>query len=204
LSTVLSSAALIGKYTLSEDQDKRDRHIKRIKDSVRHLNVLLEDFLSLGKLEEGRIRIEFIRFNVRDFQADVVDEMKAILKSGQTIEPSFSGTDLFDTDGHLLKNILINLLSNAAKFSGEGTVIRLDITNTESSLIITVIDQGLGISAEDQQHLFSTFFRGKNVVNIEGTGLGLHLVKRYVELLQGKIELDSHLNKGTRVTITIP
>ncbi|NII27799.1 PAS domain S-box protein [Pseudoflavitalea sp. X16] len=204
LSTVLSSAALIGRYTQSDEQDKRDRHIKRIKDSVRHLNVLLEDFLSLGKLEEGRIRSECAPFNVREFQAEVVDEMKAILKEGQVIEPSFSGADEFDTDSRLLKNILINLLSNAVKFSGENTVIRLNIDNPGHCLQVAVVDQGVGISEEDQQHLFSTFFRGKNVLNIEGTGLGLHIVKRYVELLQGNIELTSKLQEGTHVTITIP
>jgi PAS domain S-box-containing protein len=204
LSTVLSSAALIGKYTQSEDQDKRDRHIKRIKDSVRHLNVLLEDFLSLGKLEEGRIRAECTPFNVRDFQAEVVDEMKTILKEGQSIEPSFTGEDQFDTDSRLLKNILINLLSNAAKFSPENAEIRLNIRNNGDRLVVAVIDQGVGISEEDQQHLFSTFFRGKNVVNIEGTGLGLHIVKRYVELLHGTIELTSTLDEGTCVTVTVP
>ena len=204
LSTVLSSAALIGKYTQGEDQDKRDRHIKRIKDSVRHLNVLLEDFLSLGKLEEGRIRAECAPFNVRDFQAEVVDEMKAILKEGQSLEPDFSGTDLFDTDSRLLKNILINLLSNAVKFSPDNGVIQLNIQNDQDKLVVAVVDQGVGISEEDQQHLFSTFFRGKNVVNIEGTGLGLHIVKRYVELLKGTIELNSRLNEGTCVTITLP
>ena len=204
LSTVLSSAALIGRYTLSDEQDKRDRHIKRIKDSVRHLNVLLEDFLSLGKLEEGRISAESAPFNAREFQAEVVDEMNAILKEGQVIETSFSGADEFDTDSRLLKNILINLLSNAIKFSGENAVIRLDMDNPGHSLQVAVVDQGVGISEEDQQHLFSTFFRGKNVLNIEGTGLGLHIVKRYVELLHGTIELNSKLQEGTRVTITIP
>lgn len=204
LSTVLSSAALISRYTQSEEQDKRDRHIKRIKDSVRHLNVLLEDFLSLGKLEEGRIRAEYAPFNVREFQADVVDEMKAILKEGQFIETGFTGSDQFETDSRLLKNILINLLSNAVKFSGENAVIRLNIDNPGHSLQVAVVDQGVGISEEDQQHLFSTFFRGKNVVNIEGTGLGLHIVKRYVELLNGTITLSSKLNEGTCVTITLP
>jgi PAS domain S-box-containing protein len=204
LSTVLSSAALIAKYTQTEDQDKRDRHIKRIKDSVRHLNVLLEDFLSLGKLEEGRIQATSELFNVKEFQDEVIDEMKTILKAGQSILPNYSGNEQFDTDSHLLKNILINLLGNASKFSAEGSPISLDTSNTGHELIVSVIDQGLGISEEDQQHLFSTFYRGKNVVNIEGTGLGLHIVKRYVELLNGTIEVASQLNEGTRVTIRIP
>jgi PAS domain S-box-containing protein len=204
LSTILSSAALIGRYTQGEEQDKRDRHIKRIKDSVRHLNILLEDFLSLGKLEEGRINAESALFDVRAFQAEVVDEIIGILKEGQTIATSYTGTDQFNTDSRLLKNILINLLGNASKFSGENAVIKLTTVNTGSNLQVVVTDQGVGISEEDQQHLFSTFFRGKNVTNIEGTGLGLHIVKRYVELLHGTIGLTSQLNEGTEVTISIP
>ena len=203
LSTVLSSASLIGKYTQSEDQEKRDKHIRRIRDSVKHLNVLLEDFLSLGKLEEGRIKAEAVTFNVREFLAEVVDEMNLILKPQQTIQTSCEGTPTFHTDSRLLRNIIINLLSNAIKFSPEGATIRLQLQNANGELRLSVKDQGMGISEEDQQHLFSSFFRAKNVVNIEGTGLGLHIVKRYVELLNGAISLQSELNAGTTFTIVL-
>ncbi|MDF2192384.1 PAS domain-containing sensor histidine kinase [Paraflavitalea sp. CAU 1676] len=203
LSTVLSSASLIGKYTQSEDQEKRDKHIRRIRDSVKHLNVLLEDFLSLGKLEEGRIKAEAVTFNVREFLAEVVDEMNLILKPQQTIQTSCEGTSNFHTDSRLLRNIIINLLSNAIKFSPEGATIWLQLQNANGELRLSVKDQGMGISEEDQQHLFSSFFRAKNVVNIEGTGLGLHIVKRYVELLNGAISLQSELNAGTTVTIVL-
>lgn len=203
LSTILSSAALISKYTTTDDQDKRDKHTRRIKDSVRQLNVLLEDFLSLGKLEEGRVGVGSVHFAVKDFIADIVDEIKVVLKAGQQIQPILEGADAFVTDNRLLKNILINLLGNAAKFSPENSTIRLVVHN-DGKLTLSVIDEGVGISEEDQQHLFSSFFRGKNVVNIEGTGLGLHIVKRYVELLNGTIALESKLDKGTTVTVTLP
>lgn len=203
LSTVLSSAALIAKYTTTEDQDKRDKHIKRIRDSVKHLNELLEDFLSLGKLEEGRISAEPMLFNVPEFLAEVVDEMNLILKHGQQIHTSCQDASHFMTDQRLLKNILINLLSNASKFSGEGASISLQVVNEDQKLIVSVKDEGIGIAPEDQLHLFSSFFRARNVVNIEGTGLGLHIVKRYVELLQGDIQLESVLNAGTVVTVTL-
>jgi PAS domain S-box-containing protein len=203
LSTVLSSAALIAKYTTTEDQDKRDKHIKRIRDSVKHLNILLEDFLSLGKFEEGRIRVEPTAFNVQEFLAEVVDEMSLVVKEAQRIQVSCEGAPTFITDHHLLKNILINLLSNASKFSGVGAPIRLQVINNGDKLIVSVKDEGIGIAAEDQLHLFSSFFRARNVVNIEGTGLGLHIVKKYVELLHGTIKLESELDKGTTVTITL-
>lgn len=204
LSTVLSSAALISKYTQSDDQEKREKHIKRIKDSVKHLNDLLGDFLSLGKLEEGRIKADVAAFNVKEFMEEVVDEMRSILKSGQVIHATHEGEDIFVSDKRLLKNILINLMSNAVKFSDEGAGIWLSLNNRGERIELSVKDEGVGISEEDQQHLFSSFFRGKNVLNIEGTGLGLHIVKRYVELLSGTIMLTSQLGKGTTISINLP
>jgi PAS domain S-box-containing protein len=204
LSTILSSASLISRYRQNEEQGSRDKHIKRIKDSVKHLNDLLEDFLSLGKLEEGHIRVESTGFSVREFLEESLDEMKPGLKEGQSIIESYSGNGLFVTDKRLLKNILINLIGNAIKFSPDGSRIWFDILQKDHKLTVTVRDEGLGISEEDQAHLFSSFFRGKNVVNIEGTGLGLHIVKRYVDLLNGSIELKSKLGTGTTVVVVLP
>ena len=205
LSTVLSSAALLSRYTQSDEQDRRDKHIGRIKDSVKHLNNLLEDFLSLGKLEEGKVSADPAEFNVGEFLEEVVEEMRPLAKDRQQIEIGYSGTDGFCSDKRLLKNILINLLGNAVKFSPEGATIRLEATHTkDGGLILGVRDEGIGISDEDQQHLFSSFFRGGNALNIEGTGLGLHIVKRYADLLKGTISLESALGKGTRVTVELP
>jgi signal transduction histidine kinase len=204
LSTVLSSAALLSKYVKTEEQDKRERHIRRIKDSVKHLNDLLEDFLSLGKLEEGKVQIKPEVTEIKEFLDEVAEEMKAIAKPGQHILVELDGGNLFTTDRKLLKNILINLLSNAVKFSPDEGQIYLRADNSNNRMVVSVKDQGIGISEEDQQHLFTSFFRGKNVINIQGTGLGLHIVKGYVELLQGTVHLDSKLGEGTTVTIEIP
>ena len=204
LSTVLSSAVLISKYTQSDEQEKRDKHVKRIKESVKQLNDLLEDFLSLGKLEDGRISAEAAQFSVHEFMEEVIEEMKYFLKEKQVILPLFQGTDQFITDKRLLKNILINLLGNAIKFSGEQSTICLTINNSVDAMELCVKDEGIGISEEDQQHLFSSFYRGKNVIHIEGTGLGLHIVKRYVDLLHGSINLESRLNMGTTIIVRLP
>ena len=204
LSTVLSSAALLSRYTLTEDQDKRDKHIRRIKDSVKHLNELLGDFLSLGKLEEGRIQAEMAAFPVKELLDEVVEEMKSLARPGQIIHCDCGGEYEFISDKRLLRNVLINLLSNASKFSAEGAGIWLTALHTPEAMTISVRDEGIGISAEDQQHLFSSFFRGANATNIEGTGLGLHIVKRYVELLGGSMRLESILDKGTTITIEVP
>jgi PAS domain S-box-containing protein len=204
LSTVLSSAALLSKYVKTEEQDKRERHIRRIKDSVKHLNDLLEDLLSLGKLEEGKVETKPEVIGIKDFLDEIAEEMKAIAKPGQQIMVELEGDAQFSTDKKLLKNILINLLSNAVKFSPEQGVITLKARNTNNQMVVAVKDQGIGISEEDQQHLFSSFYRGKNAINIPGTGLGLHIVKGYVELLHGTINVHSVLDEGTTITIDLP
>lgn len=204
LSTVLSSASLISKYTTTEDQDRRDKHIRRIKDSVKHLNDLLEDFLSLGKLEEGKIVAKTEAFSVAEFLDDLVDELRAILKPGQRIEVANGSNGEFTTDKKLLKNVMINLVSNAIKFSPDEAAIQIEATQLNNILKLSVKDQGIGISEEDQLHLFSSFYRGKNATNIQGTGLGLHIVKRYLDLVQGNISLKSKLDEGTTVTIAVP
>lgn len=204
LSTILSSATLVSKYPTAEEFDKREKHIRRIRDSVIHMNELLEDFLSLGKLEEGKVSITVSVFDVKDFAEDVVDEMKAHLKAGQEIILTVTGEPKFSTDKRMLKNILLNMLSNAIKFSPENNQVHLGLENAARQLLIAVKDTGLGIPEEDQPHLFSTFFRAKNVSNIQGTGLGLPIVKRYVTLLQGTISLQSKLGEGTIITVQLP
>jgi PAS domain S-box-containing protein len=204
LSTVLSSASLLSKYSKEEEQEKRDKHIDRIKSSVKHLNDILEDFLSLGKLNEGRIDTKPENINLKEVLTDTVEEMKAALKKEQRFVIDCAGDCMAFTDRKLFRNILINLISNAIKFSGEGKPITIAGKVAGDEAVISVADQGIGISEEDQQHLFSSFFRGANVTNIQGTGLGLHIVKQYVDLLGGKVKLQSKLNKGTTIILSIP
>jgi PAS domain S-box-containing protein len=204
LSTILSSATLINKYITTEENEKRQRHIRKIKDSVSHLNGLLEDFLSLGKLEEGKVTVNISSFPVKDFFEDTIEEMKAIQKEHQQIHLNYDGDGSFTTDKRLLKNILINLLSNALKYSDDGKNVWVTVNNKKTKLGVTIKDEGFGIPDEDQDHLFATFFRGKNVTNIEGTGLGLAIVKKYLDLLRGDIQLQSKLEVGTTVKLSLP
>lgn len=204
LSAVLSSASLIAKYTTTEDQEKRDRHINRIKDSVKHLNDLLEDFLSLGKLDEGKIGASFDVFNLQEVISETTEDMKGILKKGQQTVYKHEGEEMVTSDKKLMKNILINLISNAVKFSDEQGTINICSRVQEGSAFVSVQDEGIGIAEEDQKHLFSSFYRGKNALNIQGTGLGLHIVKRYLDLIGGNIDLKSKLGVGTTITFTIP
>jgi PAS domain S-box-containing protein len=204
LSAVLSSASLLSKYVKGDEQEKRDRHINRIKDSVKHLNDILEDFLSLGRLDEGRIAADPVEFNLNLLIKEIISDLKLICKPGQSIQLAFEGPEIIFADKRLLKNILINLVSNALKFSGEGmsTQIISTVKNNETSILVK--DSGIGISDEDQEHLFSSFYRGSNAANIQGTGLGLHIVKRYLDLMDGTVHLQSKLGEGTMVQVNFP
>jgi len=204
LSTVLSSASLLGKYITTEDQEKRVKHIEKIKSSVKQLNNLLEDFLSLGKLEDGKVGAKFSEFNLLELIEDTIEEMKGMLKNDQQIRNHYEGAVIIESDQNLVRNILINLISNAIKFSENEGIIHVNSTVHDKNVIIVIQDDGIGISAEDSEHLFSSFFRGKNATNIQGTGLGLHIVKRYLNLLGGSIHFKSKLGKGTSVDFTIP
>ncbi|HVG16399.1 MAG TPA: PAS domain-containing sensor histidine kinase, partial [Chitinophagaceae bacterium] len=204
LSSVLSSASLIGKYTTTEQQANRDKHVTRIKESVKHLNAILEDFLSLGKLDEGKVGAQFETFQLPESIRDTIDEVRGLVKQDQQIKYSHTGGDVVYSDKKLLKNILINLISNAVKFSNEKAMVHINSTVQDDIASITVSDEGIGISEEDQQHLFSSFFRGKNALNIQGTGLGLHIVKRYTDLIGGTLHLQSRLNEGTVIAVSFP
>lgn len=202
LSTILSSASLVAKYVQGDEQDKRDKHILRIKSAVHNLTDILNEFLSIGKIEDGKIITNFSRFSVKDLLTSICGEIQGIAKKGQQIICDYEGSTEVLLDMTLLRNVFINLLSNAIKFSPEDGKILVHSKVNESATIFTIKDSGLGISLEDQEHLFERFFRGKNATNIQGTGLGLHIVGKYVELMNGQIECKSELEKGTAFIIT--
>ncbi|MCY7420398.1 MAG: HAMP domain-containing histidine kinase [Chitinophagaceae bacterium] len=207
LSTILSSAYLIEKYNETNLDPKVDKHVKRIKNAVGGMKNILEDFLSLGKLEEGLVHAKPERFTSVDFNGfiqSVISELEAMLKPGQTILYENVNEGNVWIDHYLLKNILINMVSNAIKFSLDDGKIRVITFVENNQLVLNIQDEGIGISDEDQQHLFERFFRAKNAANIQGTGLGLHIVVKYLELLDGRIKMNSTLNEGTTFTIYFP
>jgi PAS domain S-box-containing protein len=201
LSTILSSASLLAKYKLTEEQDKRDKHVQRIKSSVLNLNNILNEFLSLGKIEDGKVSIHESFFDIEDLITQQINEMIEIFKPGQEVIYKHSGIPDVTLDEVLFKNIVINLLSNAAKFSPENKPIFVATEVKNNKLKFSVRDQGMGISKRDQEHLFEIFYRATNATNIPGTGLGLHIVAKYVEMMKGKIEVKSELDKGTEINI---
>ncbi|MEI8059227.1 MAG: PAS domain-containing sensor histidine kinase [Ferruginibacter sp.] len=202
LSTILSSASLVAKYTETTQQENRDKHIHRIKSSVNNLTDLLNEFLSIGKIEDGKIESRIAIFNIKELLETICSEMQNLVKPGQQIIYSHQGSERVNLDSTLLRNVILNLISNAIKFSPENSFITVISTVTVEKIVIAVKDNGLGISEEDQDHLFERFFRGANVTNIQGTGLGLHIVSRYIELMNGQISFTSQLEKGTEFMIT--
>ncbi|MDN3655649.1 PAS domain-containing sensor histidine kinase [Ferruginibacter paludis] len=202
LSTILSSASLVSKYVKEDEQDKRDKHINRIKSAVSNLTDILNDFLSIGKIEDGKLAAHYSQFNIKDLIGSICSEMRGIVKTGQQIIYQHQGSETLVLDPSLLRNVLINLLSNAIKFTPEKGFIRVNSELTEKQLFLEVTDSGIGISQEDKIHLFERFFRGTNATNIQGTGLGLHIVEKYVELMNGNIECKSELEKGTSFCIS--
>lgn len=202
LSTVLSSAYLIEKYATTNDQPKREKHLQRIIGSVSTLSDILNDFLSVGRIEEGKIQVRPVEFNTRDLIIKLVADMKSMLKAQQKISYRHLGSRDVIMDASLLKHIVMNLVSNASKFSREGSLIEIRTVNKAPHFSLTVKDHGIGISKEDQKHLMERFFRGANAGNIQGTGLGLHIVSKYAELMNGTVHCNSELEKGTVFTIT--
>jgi len=205
LSTILSSASLIGKYDDEKGQPNREKHINKIKSAVTNLTGILNDFLSLSKIEEGREDYNIEEVKVSDVCLVVKSELSGILKNGQVIQDEYSGIPqpLF-TDQRILKNILFNLASNAVKYSPDNSEIIIHVAFDKEEVMITVEDQGRGIPQEDQKHLFSRFFRASNVENIQGTGLGLHIVTMYLKRLGGSIDFKSEEGKGTTFFLNIP
>ena len=204
LSTVLSSISLLAKYNTTEDQPKRDKHIDRIKSSVKTLTDILNEFLSLGKIEEGKVEVKSELFDISQFIKNIINEMNILLKQGQEIKSHHLGKTTTYTDSSLLKHVLINLISNAIKFSPENATITISCEVDDEKTTINITDQGIGIPKSDQIHLFERFFRATNATNIQGTGLGLHIVGRYIEILSGSISYQSEIEKGSTFKIVLP
>ena len=205
LSTVLSSASLIEKYNDRKEAEKVTKHVQRIKSSVNHLTSILNDFLSLGKLEEGKIDIAKETVSLADFLKEVEEEIAPTLKTGQDLHVDITaGPKAIDSDPRILRNILFNLISNASKYSEPGKRIEVICKQDTKILFFIVRDEGIGIPAHEQKHMFDRFFRASNAGTVQGTGLGLNIVKRYVELLGGSISFSSEFGKGSAFTVVLP
>lgn len=201
LSTILSSTYLIERYTHTDEQPRREKHLHRIVSSVQLLTDILNDFLSVGKIEEGKIQVRFTRFDIEELVSGILREMEVTLRKGQGLVYQHHGDPMVELDASLLKHIVLNLVSNASKFSPEDGPIIIETSVDQQQVRLSVKDNGIGISSEDQKHLMERFFRAANAGNIQGTGLGLHIISKYTELMNGTIQCISELDQGTTFII---
>lgn len=204
LSTILSSAVLIDKYIEAQQFTHCSRHIQRIRSSVEHLSSVLEDFLSIGKIEEGKIEVNIERFNIVEEIHTIVSEMEELFKPQQTIKILNTSPFIVKSDRHLFKIALSNIISNAIKFSDDNGKIEIFLEKHEDHFIIHIKDNGIGIPLSEQKRLFFRFFRASNASSIQGTGLGTYIAQKYVNTLGGEIEFESTPNVGTTFYIKLP
>jgi PAS domain S-box-containing protein len=205
LSAVQLSASLIEKYAQPYDNENIRKHVAKIKGSVGILTGILNDFLSLEKLEAGKVEAVCSPFDLVKFSEEITEELQLVAKQNQSIIYQHTGTaSIVDLDQNLIRHCVANLIGNAIKYSGENTFIEFNTEITPSKCVITIKDNGIGIPETDQKHLFEAFFRAHNTGNIPGTGLGLNIVARYAGLMAGRVDFKSDINQGTLFTMTFP
>jgi hypothetical protein len=205
LSVILSSVSLIEKYPETDQQDKRLKHIHRIKSNVNNLKQILNDFLSLEKLEDGIVKNCPVETDLDLLVRETIHDTEEAVTKGQEVRLHTTGNHRpVWVDAQLLRNILNNLLSNAIKYSPQGGSIDVTLSYGPVAVDIEVKDQGIGIPAEDRPHLFERFFRASNTTGISGTGLGLSIIRRYLDLMGGHIQLDSQPGQGSTFRVTLP
>ena len=203
LSAIQLSASLIDKYTEKQDTANVEKHTSKIKNSINNLTTILNDFLSLERLEAGKVEANPNWFNIISFAEEITEEMQMMTKQNQHIIYEHTGiTASVFLDPNLLRNCVINLISNAVKYSGADTLIQFNTRLVDDKLILEVKDNGIGIPETDQKGLFEPFFRAHNIGDIPGTGLGLNIVNRYVGLMCGTVNCISEQNIGTTFTLS--
>ena len=205
LSAILTSSLLLGKYELTEQQANRNKHIRTISDKVHLLNNVLNSFLSIEKFETGNLSYQFSEFKISEIVNDVIFDAKLLLKEGQQIKYRENIADLsLYQDEQVIELILTHLIHNAIKYSPENSDIHIDIEQNDELTTIKIIDNGIGIPLKDQKNVFERYFRSENVINTEGTGIGLNIVKNHLENLDGAISFESEEHLGTTFTVSIP
>lgn len=202
LTTIMGSADLIGRYALGDE--RVEKHVARIRSKVREMTAMLNEFLSIERIELGQVNVNLAEFDIVHHCIEQIEELRGLAKPGQSIDYDHNGDErTITSDRAMLGHVITNLVTNAVKYSPEQAPIELSTRIGNGMLTITVEDRGMGIPKEDQQHLFERFFRGSNVMTVQGTGLGLHIVKRYLDLLGGTISFVSEPGR-TVFTVQLP
>jgi PAS domain S-box-containing protein len=205
LAIIQSSAELLREFFQKMQPAERDEQLESITGNTRRMAGMMEGILVLSRLDAGKLDFRPSALDLETFCCRVVDEVLSAtsrrcpidLCVGSALPPAHA-------DERLLAHILTNLLSNAVKYSEPGACVRFAIERDSAEALCVIRDEGIGISEDDQQMLFTAFHRGANVGSRAGTGLGLLLVKRCVELHHGKVRIESKVGHGTTVTVRLP
>jgi len=205
LSGILTSATLAEKYTLNEQQDKREKHLGTIRNKVHYLNNILNDFLSIERLDSGKGQYKYATFSLKRLINEVIYNANVTLKDGQEISyPKDIKDEQLYQDEKILELVLSNILGNAIKYSPENTSIKLDVLLTDSKIFFNIKDEGRGIPEKDQKHIFERYFRAENALLDQGTGIGLNISRTHLVNMGGQISFLSEENKGTEFKIEVP
>ncbi len=203
LSTIMSSVDLIGRYSEGAG-DKVQKHVTRIKAKVREMTAMLNEFLSLEKIEQGLVLYTPTEIDVVHLCIELIEELRPLAKGDQAIDYDHQSDERnVVLDRQMLGNIIANLVTNALKYSEADGRAEVRTRIEDDRLVLTVQDNGVGIPKEDQEHLFERFFRGSNVANIQGTGLGLNIIRRYLDMMGGTIRFTSEPG-NTIFTVELP
>lgn len=205
LSAILTSSMLLGKYGLTEQQPKRDKHIKTITEEVHYLNNILNDFLSVEKLDKGQYKYKFNEFKLSKVVNEVIYNANMLLKEGQVITYPKDIDELsIYQDEKVLELALTNVINNAIKYSPENSTITINISQDDLMTKFDIKDQGIGIPKCDQKNIFNRYFRAENALFTEGTGIGLNIVKGHLENLKGNITFKSKEGIGSTFILKLP
>ncbi len=199
------SLDLLKRYHTRMPPEKQAKELENMEQTLKLMQNLLDEVLMASKAEAGRFQYKPRRLDASELCQRVFQSFQQMSEHSHTLLFSCEGKDFhLSADPELLEHIFSNLLSNAIKYSPTGGTVTFEMVRQSEAIVCRVSDQGIGISEEDQQHLFDAFHRGKNVGNIKGTGLGLSIVKEFVKLHHGTISVESEVNQGTTFTIVFP
>ncbi len=204
LTTILSSAQLIERYAHKWDEQKKLNYLQTIQKAAQDMTGLLNDVLLVGKAEAGRLAFNPASLELSQFCQKLVEEIQINSSSHQIIFRSQSQCQTICLDQKIIRHILTNLLSNAIKYSPDSDEVYFDLICDSEKAIFRVEDRGMGIPITEQDRLFNSFYRASNVGSVSGTGLGLTIVKRCVDLHRGEIRLESQVDVGTTFIVTLP
>jgi PAS domain S-box-containing protein len=205
LSTILSSVFFLENYKGEDYEKEKLVHTNRIKRSVNTINGTLNEFLTLEKHDENEVKVVYSNITIPEFIKELIAEIDPNRKRSQVITYHHSGDrDSGSIDVHLLWSISNNLISNALKYSKEGSEIIIHSAIDNNVLKLSVKDLGIGIPEKEQKNIFGLFYRAANAINFKGTGLGLHIVEKNIKLLNGTIKFKSRENIGTEFTVELP